>query len=62
MTVSLHLYKGLLGLIDGLYVVFVFCPVPEHFTHIGTSPLPVKGSNIWTFLGAYELRAILIYI
>ena len=31
----------------------VFCPTREFFTHLETSPLPVKGWKFWPILGTY---------
>ena len=38
-----------------LFVCFFvfFCPTQVFFTHLETSPLPVKGSKFWSMLGTY---------
>ena len=36
----------------------VFRPTREFFTHLETSPLPVKGCKCWPMLGTFDHRAV----
>ena len=38
------------------FVCFGFCPTLDFFTHVETSPLPVKGCKFWHILGTEQWR------
>ena len=42
---------------DTLFVSLVFYPTGEFFTHIETSPLPLKGCKMLTYIGTHHYMA-----